>query len=629
MFKKGVPMVKRFIGWFNNHSLRFKLTALFLLVLVVMQFVSGVLVTNVVEKKLRNDILLSYQGTLEQMAANVDETLMNIVEDLYPVLQKARSAHSGAGRAAPAHAEDAAPAQPDGETRVDAGTVDTAGSDLAYVNNNIEYQNLFNQLQASRNNYRYIHSMLVLDAGGQVYSYFASGYSSPGSDNLFSKLEAAYGPQGDTYIWTDVLDDGYFFSRNSEQIVSLVVPVRNYRNIRSFVVLNLSVQRLHAYVANMAGESTRVFLQTLGGAVITDSGTAGGLDDADGYHALLADTGRSRVEDAGGAVLLTHRLTVNGWPLSLLYSDTRTDGVALLTRTLIPLLVGVVLIMMASSGFIVGEVTKPLRKLTSIMRSNARTRDKAMRFNAQYRDEVGVLGAAYNQMMDDLEEEQRQSRVSYMKMLQMQIKPHFLYNSMESTRFLIEMNDPKAVDMIRAIVTYYKLSLSGVNEVVAIREEVEHLDCYLEILQIRYASRYAYTIDMDEAVLEDEIEKFTLQPLVENAVYHGIKMKRGKGLIRIRGWREDGTDYIEILDNGIGIPQGKLHALQQSLQEAAGPAQADHIGVLNVHQRLRLRYGPGFGLSIQSVEGEYTRVRVTVPANRHLGLMEGEGEPDD
>lgn len=584
-------------SWFNNRSLRFKLTALFLLVLVIMQLASGILVTNVVERKMRDDLLASNQAALRQMAVNVDEILMNIVENLYPVLTETHSVQlrrpSGLG---------------------DAEAADPAG-DMEYITNNIEFQRLFNQLLSSRNNYRFIHSMLVAGQDGAVYSYFSSSYYALNGQPLFETLRSAYG-QDEAYIWTGVLAGDYFFSRCPDQIISLIVPVRLYRRAHSFVVLNISVARLRSYLADMSGENSGVYLQTRAGDLI--SGWP--LEDAEVEEALFSDG----VDTArhGEHVLLTVRLTVNGFPLSILYSDGAVDGFALLLRAIIPLLIGVGAVMMVSSGFIVSKVTKPLCKLTEIICTNTTDRGRRLRFHARYRDEVGALGSAYNQMMDDLEREQRQKRAAYMKMLQMQIKPHFLYNSMESTRFLVEMGDRRAVDMIRAIVTYYKLSLSGADELVPIRREFEQLECYLQILQIRYASRYDYDLDIAEDMLGDEIEKFTLQPLVENAIYHGIKMKRGKGHIRIRGFREDGQNIIEVLDNGIGIPEAKMRELRGRMRGNSGMAQTDHIGVLNVHQRLCMRYGPEYGLRLDSVPGDYTRVRVVIPAIQWRGVEE-------
>lgn len=570
---------------FNNFSIRIKAIIFFGAMMIFIQAITSVVAAVAIKEQLKVNIIQSNQTAISQIATNIDEIFINIIEKMQPIISQAQSVQY---------------------------STDDNSSSTKYIVNNVKYQELYNEMIASRNNFKFVKSMLVVDQAGLTYFFFSDHYLYLNGEDLFAKLNRDYG-KNTHYSWSTRISESYYFMNADEDIVSIVVPIYLYQDIKSFVVVNLSVNTLLEYLDKI-GDDQNIFLQISSGEMISNNALSLSMFDNNQNADMFRNINRKPVETLGEYFVITEKLIVNGWQLSLIYDyNTRNGIVGVLLGILIPLFVLSTLVLFISSGFVVSVVTKPLRKLIEIMKENGKNPSKNVRFNALYKDEFGVLGNTFNQMMDDIKKEQELNRINYMKMLQLQIKPHFLYNSMETTRFLVEMKDSRAIDMIRAIVKYYKFTLGSTRERVSIREEIDHTVCFLKILQIRYSSKFDFQVDVDPEILNNEIERFILQPLLENAVYHGIKNKRAKGLITITGSADQGDNIIVILDNGIGISDAKLTEINKKLAEANGFSQPDHIGIINVHERLKYRYGDSYGLVIDSVEGGFTKITVRIP----------------
>ena len=154
------------------------------------------------------------------------------------------------------------------------------------------------------------------------------------------------------------------------------------------------------------------------------------------------------------------------------------------------------------------------------------------------------------------------------------------------------------------------------KQYVTVKEEIEHLTCYLQILKLRYSSKYDYTVQISPEILDNEMVRFSMQPLVENAIYHGIKQKRKKGFVKVLGYMEEEQIHLVVWDNGAGIPEEKLQEIRTRIRESEGIPISEHIGIINVHQRVHMRYGEHYGLNIESEEGEFTRVEMVLPIKR-------------
>ncbi len=209
--------------------------------------------------------------------------------------------------------------------------------------------------------------------------------------------------------------------------------------------------------------------------------------------------------------------------------------------------------------------------------------------------------------------EQKQLRKAEFELLQAQINPHFLYNTLDAIVWSAEAgNEKQVVKMVGSLSEFFRSSLNKGKEIVTIREELSHVRSYLEIQQIRYQDILDYEIDVPEELYINEIPKITVQPVVENALYHGIKEKRGGGKISVTG-REDGGDYIiTVSDNGIGMEPDRLKEVRDGLTDSS-PDSKKIYGLYNVNQRIKLDFGDEYGLSIDSVYDEGTTVTIRLP----------------
>lgn len=233
--------------------------------------------------------------------------------------------------------------------------------------------------------------------------------------------------------------------------------------------------------------------------------------------------------------------------------------------------------------------------------------------------ELEILDQSFNEMtghirtlMNKQIEDQRSLHRAELELLQAQINPHFLYNTLDSVAILAESNrEEDVVSMITSLSTFFRNSLSQGEDIHTLRDELAQAASYLEIQQIRYSDILSYTIDVAEDIQDCLIPKLILQPLIENALYHGIKNRRGRGIIAITGARKGPDILLQVRDNGAGMSAEQLAQFQQ------GTFQDNRygFGIKNVHQRILLYCGPEYGLDFESTPGVGTVVSVRLPGN--------------
>ena len=218
--------------------------------------------------------------------------------------------------------------------------------------------------------------------------------------------------------------------------------------------------------------------------------------------------------------------------------------------------------------------------------------------------------ARINAQIQEITQKQASLRKAELALLQAQINPHFLYNTMDTIIWLIEADRSQAaVEMVSHLSDFFRHSLSRGEDVISLGEEEQHVRSYLQIQQARYQDILDYAIQMDPGLQAVRLPKLTLQPLVENALYHGIKGKRGKGCISVTS-REEGPDVLlQITDNGAGMTGARLEELNRAMESG----ERVGFGLATVHERLRLLFGSPYGLTLSSREGMGTTVTVRVP----------------
>ncbi|HVP19762.1 MAG TPA: sensor histidine kinase [Spirochaetia bacterium] len=207
--------------------------------------------------------------------------------------------------------------------------------------------------------------------------------------------------------------------------------------------------------------------------------------------------------------------------------------------------------------------------------------------------------------------EQELKRKLELRSLQAQINPHFLYNTLDSIIWMIELGESdRAIDMTSSLAKFFRIGISRGSETISVRTEIEYVQTYLEIQKQRYKDKLSYEIIFAPELSDHQILKLLIQPLVENAIYHGIKNMEGPGLIRITGSLDDGAIVIRIRDNGVGMRAEQLDALRDGLIE---PNHANGVGVRNVQERIHVYFGLDYGVSFESTPGAGTVATIRIP----------------
>lgn len=232
-------------------------------------------------------------------------------------------------------------------------------------------------------------------------------------------------------------------------------------------------------------------------------------------------------------------------------------------------------------------------------------------------NEIYSLSVGVEQMVERMDALMKEStikqenlRKAELALLQAQINPHFLYNTLDTIIWLIEAEKSEAAEkMVSDLSDFFRHTLSNGKDVVSLEDEIKQVTSYLQIQQVRYKDILNYSIDIEEEVYEKMLPKLTIQPLVENALYHGIKEKRGGGTIKIKGARFGDEIILKVVDNGAGILPERLSELRSAMngEERVG------FGLITVHERLRLFFGEEAGLEVESTVGEGTAITVRIP----------------
>lgn len=227
-----------------------------------------------------------------------------------------------------------------------------------------------------------------------------------------------------------------------------------------------------------------------------------------------------------------------------------------------------------------------------------------------------------NHLMDNIMKEQESKRKSELNALQAQINPHFLYNTLDSIIWMIENeNYDGSIIMVTALARFFRISLSKGKNVITVKDELEHARNYLTIQNIRYKNKFTYNIEAEEDTLNLTSIKLIIQPLIENAIYHGMEYMSGEGDILVKSYKKEEDLYIDIIDNGLGMPQEVADRLlidniNNNQKKGSG------IGLRNVHERIKLYFGDKYGLEVYSEPDEGTTIRIHMPSIEFNSIKE-------
>ena len=273
------------------------------------------------------------------------------------------------------------------------------------------------------------------------------------------------------------------------------------------------------------------------------------------------------------------------------------------------------------SRFIAKSITQPLQKLCDSMERVQEGDFSVSDIVVDSANEIGSLTTSFNVMTHRIQElmeqnirEQEAKSKSELKALQSQINPHFLYNTLDSIIWMAEgKKNEEVVLMTASLARLLRQSISNEDEVISIGQEIEYARGYLTIQKMRYKDKMEFRIDVEPSILNIRLIKLVLQPIIENAIYHGLKYKESKGLLLVKGFLKDGNAVIQVIDDGVGM---EPEVLEHIFEKHKVNYRSNGVGVYNVQKRLQLYYGSEYGITYESEKGKGTTATITIPGNQ-------------
>ena len=440
------------------------------------------------------------------------------------------------------------------------------------------------------------------DAAGELENFH---FSTPHVQNLFD--DPSY-----RYYWVVSLSRTVELTRNGNSMLGVLLVDMNYSSIEQLLEkANTDTSGEYVYLMAPDGEIIYHPKQNLihMGLYEENNTEAAGYEDTtvkENFH------GEKRL-------VTVKTISYTGWKLiSVVPMKSFSMGMTGMRNLVVLLVALTVLAVVILNQMVSARISKPLRRLNdSVKEWEAGNMNPDIYIGGSM--EVEHLGktlrstvAQIRQLMDDIVVEQEEKRKSELDALQSQINPHFLYNTLDSIVWMItgERYDD-AVFMITQLASLFRISLSKGKTVIKIEDEVKHARNYMNIQKIRYKNSFEVDFQIEEDILDGCIVKLVLQPLLENAIYYGMEFMDGEGEIHVRGYRKDKDVYLEVEDNGLGMPEEEAAEL---LNEKERPHKhGSGVGLVNVHSRLKLRFGEAYGLVIHSCPDEGMMVQIHIP----------------
>ena len=333
------------------------------------------------------------------------------------------------------------------------------------------------------------------------------------------------------------------------------------------------------------------------------------------------DGSRAEIFNGTRQTVVTKTVGYTGWKLVGVIKGTGISLNMLKTRLFIVFVILLIIfIVILINSYISFRVTNPIRELEkSVKALEEGNLDADIYMGGSY--EVQHLGKSVQDMkfrikglMQDIVNEHEEKRKSEFDSLQAQINPHFLYNTLDIIVWQIENEkQSEAVHTVTALARFFRLSLGKGKNIVTVKDEIDHVKNYLMIQHMRFKNKFDYEFDIAEDVLELPSLKLMLQPLVENAIYHGMEFMDGDGMITVKAWREEDELYLSVADNGLGMTEDKVEMILTG-KSTSGNGRGSGIGVKNVNERIKLYFGEAYGLTIDSEPDEGTTVIIHLPA---------------
>lgn len=346
-----------------------------------------------------------------------------------------------------------------------------------------------------------------------------------------------------------------------------------------------------------------------------------------------------KIDEKAGMFISYITQEMTGWKivsyvrLDVLYKDART-----LRNNIIMLCIAAVIVLSAVTLVIAVNIVKPINKLVNGMKK-VQEGEGNVQIEVDREDELGFLQKTFNEMSGEIHHlvnwvyrEQLTRKEAELKALQSQINPHFLFNTLEAINWMAQLNNvPEISETVSDLSDLMEASIGRDDRLITLEEEFQYADKYISLQKRRFGDKIELIKNVQPDVLGIEIPRLLIQPLIENAVYHGIERNRGRGTITLNVYRDKkGCLCVEVIDNGAGMEPEELEELNARLTldnnayfRGLGGNRRKSIGIENVNRRIKLFYGEQYGLKMESMVGEFTKVTIRIPCEVNMDNREG------
>ncbi|MDF2959424.1 MAG: sensor histidine kinase [Paenibacillus sp.] len=428
-----------------------------------------------------------------------------------------------------------------------------------------------------------------------------------------------------------------FIKRNNngrEETVTIARTIKYNRVPVGVVMIDLNDKIIQSNYDIRPSNDSYVYVLDSHGEYLYQSASktgenAGNLLDIEGEALLkrLLNTNQVQEEAIGGVkhLVVSSTSEFTGWTtVGIIPEHTLVKDSVVLRNQIIQLVLLVYVAVLLVSIAVTSHITKNLRRLRNSMK-RVQEGSFIATTHITSEDEVGQLSHVFQSMlyrlresMNEIKQRERLKREAELTALQAQIRPHFLYNSLNTIKYMASLNHAGNIEEVSSsLIELLRGVLGNTNEFITLREELHYVQSYINIQKYKYADRFSVHYQVSPDLLDTPVLKLILQPLVENAVTHGVGSIREKGVISVKAFLEDGLVKFEVTDNGIGMTAEQIHhALEtNTLQERF---RSGGMGIRNVNERIQMVYGPRYGIQIFSRPNAFTKAEITIPLYREV-----------
>ncbi len=427
-------------------------------------------------------------------------------------------------------------------------------------------------------------------------------YTKLEDDGLFISAPHVQNLFKDYYPW--VVTFSQKMQIEEKEIIQVSMDIR-FSNIASYVDTVGIGTHGYCYIADKEGNIVYHPQQQLLYAGLKKEQSDNICDYKDGTHTL------------NGVIYTIHTLKNCDWRIvGVSYVDEQIDvKVTEMIRAVLFVAIMVILATVLTGGILAKSFSRPAKELASAMRKFVKEAESFEFYPVKGTGEIEALSDSFGQMvlqiqelMEKVRNEEITLRKTELNALQAQINPHFLYNTLDSIAWMCEVGrTEEAIEMVNALARLFRISISKGHELITVEQELKHAECYLKIQKFRYKSQFTYKFQVEESCLGYFCNKITLQPLIENAIVHGLDMSE-KGEILIEVFEKDQDIIMTVCDNGVGMTQTQC---EEILQKDSN--QKNGIGIKNVNDRVKIYFGEQYGVTISSELDEGTKVEIRMP----------------